>query len=116
MDKKQMNSIIISEAIINSLKKLKPSDMVKNPVMFCVYIGAFLTTAYFIFTAAASGGKTFDFFTLHISVWLWLTVIFSNFAEALAESRGKATADTLKKMKKDIFAKKTESKDSTQFT
>jgi len=115
-DKKQMNPLIIREALVNCLAKLKPSDMVKNPVMFCVYIGAFLTTAYFVYTAVSTGGKTMDFFTLHISVWLWLTVIFSNFAEALAESRGKATADTLKKMKKDIFAKKTESKDSTQFT
>ena len=86
------------------MQKLDPRKMLKNPVMFVVEVGAaFLTVRMFmnLFTQSASGGFAFE---LQITLWLWFTVLFANFAEAMAEGRGKAQADTLRKSKTETSA------------
>jgi potassium-transporting ATPase ATP-binding subunit len=89
---------IVRRAIIDSFRKLNPRTMMKNPVMFVVEIGAAITTAI-LFRAASS-------FTIQITLWLWFTVLFANFAEAMAEGRGKAQADTLRKTKTETGARR----------
>jgi K+-transporting ATPase ATPase B chain len=91
---------IVGPAIGESFKKLDPRLMVKNPVMFVTQIGAALTTAA-IFTSPAERG-----FIAQLAVWLWFTVLFANFAEAVAEGRGKAQADSLRKARKDTVARR----------
>src|SRR5881409_2420452 len=91
---------IVGPAIGNSFKKLDPRLMIKNPVMFVTMVGAALTTAG-IFTASADRG-----FIAQLAVWLWFTVIFANFAEAVAEGRGKAQANALRKARKDTMARR----------
>lgn len=104
-DNKFVTKDIFKNAIKDSLYKLSPKTQIKNPVMFVVYIGAILTTGLF-------GGSIFDYadadagFIFGISTLLWFTVIFANFAEAIAEGRGKAQAESLRKAKKDVSAKK----------
>lgn len=92
---------IVSGALIESLKKLNPKTMVRNPVMFVVEVGSVLTL---FFALKNFGGKEFGF-TISVSLWLWFTVLFANFAEAMAEGRGKAQADTLRKTKTETKAK-----------
>src|SRR5438067_293433 len=98
---------ILGSAILQSLKKLARQLVAKNPVMFVVEIGSVLTTAIWLrdlFAASPSGVPRW--FTLAVSIWLWFTVIFANFAEAVAEGRGKAQADTLRRMRKETIARK----------
>ncbi len=95
---------IVRRATAASFLKLNPLTLMKNPVMFVVEGGAALTTMFLfrdIFTGA--GGISFQF---QISLWLWFTVLFANFAEAMAEARGKAQADALRKTKTDVAAKR----------
>jgi K+-transporting ATPase ATPase B chain len=95
---------IVGRATKQSFVKLNPVTLMKNPVMFVVEVGAALTTVNLIrdiFTGA--GGLSFS---IQISVWLWFTVLFANFAEAMAEARGKAQADSLRKTKTDALAKR----------
>jgi len=92
-------------AAMNSLKKLDPRHQIKNPVMFVVFIGSILTTGLY-FQALAGHGEASASFILAITLWLWFTLIFANFAEAMAEGRGKAQAADLKKARKDTPAKK----------
>src|SRR5579871_3391164 len=95
---------IVRRATKASFVKLNPVTLLKNPVMFVVEVGAALTTIFLIrdiFAGAVSIG-----FQLQISIWLWFTVLFANFAEAMAEARGKAQADTLRKTKTDVLAKR----------
>jgi potassium-transporting ATPase ATP-binding subunit len=93
---------IVQRAIWDSLKKLHPRTMARNPVMFVVEIGSVLTTLRLVQDALAGrGGLGFEF---QITFWLWLTVLFANFAEAMAEGRGKAQADTLRKAKTETMA------------
>lgn len=92
---------IMSEAIKNSILRLNPFIMLKNPVMFVVEIGSVVTTVITIYNLAQGVPYGFD---LQISFWLWFTVIFANFAEALAEGKGKAQAETLKKSRSETFA------------
>src|SRR6202043_3628297 len=95
---------IVRRASAASFAKLNPVTLMKNPVMFVVEVGAALTTLFLIrdlFTGAAGIG-----FSLQISLWLWFTVLFANFAEAMAEARGKAQADSLRKTKTDVLAKR----------
>lgn len=106
---KQKRSIydkeLIKRSIINSFKKLSPKEMLSNPVMFAVEIGSILTTIEFILELfSIKHGPIW--FTGWVSFWLWLTVLFSNFAESLSEIRGKARAESLKKQKSQIIAKK----------
>ena len=96
---------IIKSAIIDSFLKLSPRHQVKNPVMFTVYIGSILTTVLFI-QALMGNGEAPAPFILAITLWLWFTLLFANFAEAMAEGRGKAQAQSLRKARRDIQAKK----------
>src|SRR5579859_2935523 len=94
---------ILLRALLESFVKLHPRTMVKNPVMFVVEVGALLTTiqvAWNVFHHAGQFG-----FGLQITLWLWFTVLFANFAEAMAEGRGKAQADTLRKARADTQAR-----------
>ena len=94
---------IVKRAIGDSFVKLNPRLMMKNPVMFVVEVGAAMTTLE-IFKDLAMGHNIG--FTFQISLWLWFTVLFANFAEAMAEGRGKAQADTLRKTKTETMAKR----------
>ena len=96
---------IVRRAIIDSFLKLDPRHQVKNPVMFVVEVGSVLTTFLF-FQALVGYGEAPAGFILAIALWLWFTVVFANFAEAMAEGRGKAQADTLRRARRDVIAKK----------
>jgi K+-transporting ATPase ATPase B chain len=95
---------IITQAIFDSLKKLDPRKMTKNPVMFVVEIGAAFLTFSMIANLFGAGTEGNFAFELQITLWLWFTVIFANFAEAMAEGRGKAQADTLRKSRTQTMA------------
>ena len=98
------NSQIVGQAAIDSVRKLNPRWMVKNPVMFVVEVGSVLTSALLIDnTIHHRPGFGFN---LQITLWLWFTVLFANFAEAMAEGRGKAQADTLRKAKGETIAQR----------
>jgi len=96
---------IAAPAMMESFKKLDPRHQVRNPVMFVVEIGSVLTSGLWI-QALAGHGEAPGGFILAISLWLWFTVIFANFAEAMAEGRGKAQAANLRKARQDTPAKK----------
>ncbi|HEX7664957.1 MAG TPA: potassium-transporting ATPase subunit B, partial [Polyangiaceae bacterium] len=96
---------IVKAAIFSALRKLDPRHQIRNPVMFVVEVGSVFTTALFV-QAALGHGEAPPGFILGISLWLWFTVLFANFAEAMAEGRGKAQAETLRKSRQDIQAKK----------
>ncbi len=99
---------IVRKAIAASFAKLNPVTLMKNPVMFVVEVGAAMTTLFLIrdlFTGATLAGGSIGF-QFQISLWLWFTVLFANFAEAMAEARGKAQADALRKTKTDVLAKR----------
>lgn len=95
---------IIQRALVDAFTKLDPRKMMKNPVMFVVEVGAVLTTLQFIRGIVAPTETTNFGFELQITLWLWFTVLFANFAEAMAEGRGKAQADTLRKSKTETTA------------
>jgi potassium-transporting ATPase ATP-binding subunit len=96
------NPIILRQAIVGAFTKLNPRAMIKNPVMFVVEVGSVLTTALLVQDIVRhQPGFAFD---LQITLWLWFTVLFANFAEAMAEGRGKAQADTLRKAKGETMA------------
>ena len=93
---------IVRQATVDSLRKLDPRIQIRNPVMFIVEVGSLLTTMVFIKELA---GRTGDpLFTGQVAFWLWFTVLFANFAEAMAEGRGKAQADTLRRTKTETVA------------
>jgi K+-transporting ATPase ATPase B chain len=98
---------ILRRALIDSLIKLDPRVQIRNPVMFVVEIGALITTVTWfiqVFGGQALGGHDPAWYTFVISVWLWLTVVFANMAEAFAEGRGRAQADTLRSMRQETVA------------
>ena len=95
---------IVKRATKESFIKLNPRMVAKNPVMFVVEVGAALTTVYVIKDAITGAGNLL--FGIQIALWLWFTVVFANFAEAMAEARGKAQADALRKTKTDTMARK----------
>jgi K+-transporting ATPase ATPase B chain len=95
---------IIRQAALDSFRKLNPLHLMGNPVMLVVEIGAIITTVLFV--DAMLGGRGQEAFTAAISVWLWFTVLFANFAEAMAEGRGKAQANTLRAMRRDTMARR----------
>jgi potassium-transporting ATPase ATP-binding subunit len=100
---------LIVPAISASFKKLDPRTLVKNPVMFVVEIVSVLTTYFFIRDLVVGAGNvvgTNALFSGQIAAWLWFTVLFANFAEAVAEGRGKAQADSLRRMRTDTKAKR----------
>ncbi len=100
---------VMRPALVGSLKKLDPRVQVHNPVMFVVEIGALITTVAWLIQVFGGtplgGGHEAAWFTFSIAIWLWLTVVFANVAEALAEGRGKAQADTLRAMRTETVAK-----------
>ncbi|KAF3997890.1 potassium-transporting ATPase subunit KdpB [Glaciimonas immobilis] len=99
------DSKLFGPAIVASFQKLTPRTQLRNPVMFVVYVGSILTTLLF-FQALFGKGEANPGFILSISVWLWFTVLFANFAEALAEGRSKAQAESLRALKQTVSAKK----------
>src|SRR5882724_1638745 len=104
---------ILGPAVLDALRKLDPRVMVRNPVMFTVEVVASLTTVLFIRDLViGSGGLGFSF---QINLWLWFTVLFANFAEAVAEGRGKAQAATLRKAKTETIAKRLGSVSDTRW-
>jgi K+-transporting ATPase ATPase B chain len=123
LEKKSLwNTEIMAQALVDAFRKLNPRGMAKNPVMFVVEVGSVLTTALLINDAVTYHHLTHAIvqaspaalaalreklgFNLQITLWLWFTVLFANFAEAMAEGRGKAQADTLRKAKGETVAKR----------
>ena len=95
---------LVGPALLDALKKLDPRVQWRNPVMFVVYIGSILTTVLWL-QALAGRGEAPAWFIFNISLWLWFTVLFANFAEALAEGRSKAQAEALRGLKQTVWAK-----------
>ncbi len=109
------NAQIVRRAIIDSFKKLNPRAMMKNPVMFIVEVGSVLTSLQLIRGIIAPiPGVTNSGFELQITLWLWFTVLFANFAEAMAKGRGKAQADNLRKAKTETIAHRVVSGDKAE--
>ncbi len=96
---------LVRRAVVDSFAKLHPRRQLRNPVMLVVEVGAAFTTALWI-AALAGHGETSPAFVLQIAAWLWFTVLFANFAEALAEGRGRAQADSLRKSRQEILARR----------
>ncbi|HKC49806.1 MAG TPA: hypothetical protein VKF60_03365, partial [Myxococcota bacterium] len=97
---------LLVPAVVESFRKLSPRLVAKNPVMFVVEVGSVLTTAVLLrdLFGAASGVPIW--FTANVTILLWFTVVFANFAEAVAEGRGKAQADSLRRMRRDTTARR----------
>lgn len=95
---------ILRRAAADAVGKLDPRRQIRNPVMFTVYVGSILTSALCVLAFRGQGADS-PRFTLGIAVWLWFTVLFANFAEAMAEGRGKAQADALRRARTDVPAK-----------
>ncbi|HZC86259.1 MAG TPA: HAD-IC family P-type ATPase, partial [Steroidobacteraceae bacterium] len=105
---------LLGPALLDSLKKLDPRVQWRNPVMFVVYIGSILTTVLWL-QALAGRGEAPAWFIFNIALWLWFTVLFANFAEALAEGRSKAQAEALRGLKQTVWARQlTDPKDRSR--
>lgn len=98
-----MSGEIMGEAIVASFRRLSFATQLRNPVMFVVYVGAIITTVLAFFPAIEGEAR---WFIIAIAAWLWFTVLFANFAESIAEGRGKAQAETLKAARRDTIAKR----------
>jgi K+-transporting ATPase ATPase B chain len=103
---------ILRRAVLESFSKLNPRTLAKNPVMFVVEVGSVVTTWFWV--AGLRAGSSETNFAGHITLWLWFTVLFANFAEAIAEGRGKAQADALRRTKSDTVAKRLLSNGKTE--
>ena len=97
---------LVRRAIVDALGKLDPRRMIKNPVMFVVEVGSLFTTLLAVHALATGHGDAPGGFVLAVAAWLWFTVLFANFAEAMAEGRGKAQADALRNARQDVEARK----------
>jgi potassium-transporting ATPase ATP-binding subunit len=106
------NPGIVRQAIADSFRKLDPRIQVSNPVMFIVEVGSLLTTIIFVQELATGSGR--PLFTGQVAFWLWFTVLFASFAEAMAEGRGKAQADTLRKTRTETVANRLGPGDRTE--
>ena len=102
---------IVRQALVESFRKLHPRHQILNPVMFVVTVGSVLTTVLFV-QALFGQGEAPVWFILAISLWLWFTVLFANFAEAMAEGRGKAQAESLRSARRELSARKLEKPES----
>jgi K+-transporting ATPase ATPase B chain len=102
---------LLAPAAMDALRKLDPRTQWRNPVMFVVYVGSLLTTILWV-QALSGGGEAPSWFIGNITIWLWFTVLFANFAEALAEGRSKAQAASLRGLKQTVWARKLEHPDS----
>ena len=96
---------LVGPAVVASFKKLDPRLMVKNPVMFVVEVVSVLVTGLWV-QALLGRGEAPTGFILAVAIWLWFTVLFANFAEAMAEGRGRAQAESLRKTRRDTAAKR----------
>ncbi|MCX5681122.1 MAG: potassium-transporting ATPase subunit B, partial [Candidatus Omnitrophica bacterium] len=94
---------IVLKAVVESFRKLDPRTLWRNPVMFIVELGSILTTGIAVMDLFKGRDAGFSF---HISLWLWFTVLFANFSTALAEGRGKAQAESLRRSREETFAKR----------
>jgi len=103
---------IVRRALVDALVKLSPRTMMKNPVMFVVEIGSVITSIYLVRDVLSHHGALG--FDLQITLWLWFTVLFANFAEAMAEGRGKAQADALRRAKSETIAVRFRANGSTE--
>ncbi|MGZ6988799.1 MAG: P-type ATPase, partial [Thermoanaerobaculia bacterium] len=106
-----LDRAILSRAAVDAFTKLAPAKMVKNPVMFIVEVGALATTLFLLPGLAPKGLFGFQ---LQIVLWLWATVLFANFAEAVAEGRGKAQADALRRARTETMARRLKGSGKTQ--
>jgi K+-transporting ATPase ATPase B chain len=101
------DAAIVRQALADSLRKLSPVHMARNPVMFVVEVGSLVTTFVLVRDVIARPAEMAPlWFTASVTVWLWFTVLFANFAEAMAEGRGKAQADALRRVRKDTSARR----------
>lgn len=105
---------IVRRAIVDSFVKLDPRHLAKNPVMFVVAVGSLITTVLLIKSVLEGAASSRLLFQSQITLWLWFTVLFANFAEAMAEGRGKAQADSLKRGRKETTARRVLDKDKTE--
>ena len=114
-ERKLFEATIVKRAVVDAFRKLDPRHQAKNPVMLVVEVGSAFTTCLFL-QALFGRGEAPAGFILAVSLWLWFTVLFANFAEAMAEGRGKAQADSLRQARRDVHAKKlaTAARDSAQ--
>src|SRR5215510_11932604 len=100
---------ILTPALLTSFGKLDPRVQIRNPVMFVVELGAVITTVTWLIQVFGGGplggGNEPGWYTFTISIWLWLTVVFANMAEAFAEGRGRAQADTLRTLRQETVAR-----------
>ncbi len=97
---------IVRRAVLDAVRALNPRRMIRNPVLFVVELGSAFTTLLWVDAAWTGQGDANPNFILAVSIWLWFTVLFANFAEAMAEGRGKAQAETLRAARKDVIARK----------
>src|SRR5208337_925076 len=102
--KSLFDSKIISAAVIDALRKLDPRALAKNPVIFFTEVVSAVVTVLFIRDLVTHNGVAW--FSGQIAFWLWFTVLFANFAEAVAEGRGKAQADALRRTRSDTLARR----------
>ncbi len=102
---------IARQAMVESVRKLHPRHQIRNPVMFVVAVGSVLTTVLFV-QALFGKGEAPVWFIFAITLWLWFTVLFANFAEAMAEGRGKAQAESLRSARRELSARKLEKPES----
>jgi len=105
---------LVKPALLDAFRKLAPRHVMKNPVMFVVEVGSAYTTLIFVRDAIVGAPEAPLWFTGAVSIWLWFTVLFANFAEAVAEGRGKAQAAALRKARQDVMARKLESIDTDE--
>ncbi|MFP2960214.1 potassium-transporting ATPase subunit KdpB [Myxococcus sp. 1LA] len=102
-----LDASLLKPALVDSLRKLHPRDVARNPVMFVVWAGSLLTTVLVVKDVVSPRPDAAPLgFTVQVMLWLWFTVLFANFAEAVAEGRGKAQAGALRKMRKDTTARR----------
>jgi K+-transporting ATPase ATPase B chain len=102
-----LDPVILKGAVVDSFRKLAPRTMVRNPVMFVVWVGSILTTILFVRDLVDGDASAKEnLFAGLVAAWLWFTVLFANFAEAVAEGRGKAQADTLRRARSDTVARR----------
>ncbi|WP_209527578.1 potassium-transporting ATPase subunit KdpB [Vagococcus allomyrinae] len=111
MNEELSQTTIFKDALKQSVVKLAPKTQLENPVMFVVYLGAILTTVLY-FLSFAGIRDTASWFVFTITIILWLTILFANFAEAIAEGRGRAQADSLKSARKEVTAKRIKVKEN----